>query len=349
MIKVGIIGVTGYVGIELIRILIGHPQVKIVYVASRSDSGRPLSTVYPHLQTMVDIDCESLDMNEIAQRCDVVFTALPHGIAMNLAKPILEAGKKLIDLGADFRLKAPADYEKAYGKPAAPVEILQAATYGLPEWVPHERIREAQLIANPGCYPTCITLGAGPVISDGLVNLDRMIFDAKSGVSGAGRTLALQSHFCEVAENFKAYAIAGTHRHTPEIEQMLGSIADSSVTVQFSPHLLPMIRGMLVTSYFELCTDIALEGIWEIYHEKYKKHPFIRLCPIGMIPQTAHVRGSNYCDIGLAMDTRTRSLTVVSVIDNLVKGAAGQAVQNMNILYELSETMGLSQLCPTYP
>jgi N-acetyl-gamma-glutamyl-phosphate reductase len=349
MIKVGIAGATGYVGIELIRILAGHPQVELVYVATQSHTGQALKTVYPHLQSIVDIDCSPLDAAEMAKKCDVVFTALPHGIALSLAKPILEAGKKLIDLGADFRLKTPASYEKWYGQPSASSELLEFATYGLPGIVSREEIKGSHLIANPGCYPTCIALGASPAISHGIVKTKGMIFDAKSGVSGAGRGLSLNSHFCEVAENFKAYAIAGSHRHTPEIEQILAEIAGHPVTVQFTPHLLPMVRGLLVTGYFQLEKDISPEAIWEIYSQSYKDEPFVRLCPFGMLPQTANVRGSNYCDIGLAVDSRTNTLIVVSVIDNLVKGAAGQAVQNMNILFELPETMGLNQLCPTYP
>jgi N-acetyl-gamma-glutamyl-phosphate reductase len=349
MIRVGIAGATGYVGIELIRILAGHPQVELVYVATQSHTGQALQTVYPHLQSIVDMDCSLLDAAEMAKKCDVIFTALPHGIALSLARPILEAGKKLIDLGADFRLKIPATYEKWYEQSSASSELLESATYGLPGIVSREKIKGSHLIANPGCYPTCIALGASPAISHGIVKTKGMIFDAKSGVSGAGRGVFLNSHFCEVAENFKAYAIAGSHRHTPEIEQILGEVAGHPVTVQFTPHLLPMVRGLLVTGYFQLEKDISPEAIWEIYSQSYKNEPFVRLCPLGVLPQTANVRGSNYCDIGLAVDTRTNTLIVVSVIDNLVKGAAGQAVQNMNILFKLPETMGLNQLCPTYP
>ena len=209
--------------------------------------------------------------------------------------------------------------------------------------------QRSDLIANPGCYPTCIALGASPPIFHKIVKLEGMIFDAKSGVSGSGKSLSLNSHFCEVAENFKAYAIAGSHRHTPEIEQILSELTKTPVTVQFTPHLIPMIRGLLVTGYFQLQKEISAEAVWHIYSQYYKNKPFVRLCPLGTLPQTANVRGSNYCDIGLALDLRTNTLIVVSVIDNLVKGAAGQAVQNMNILFELPETMGLNQLCPTYP
>lgn len=349
MIKVGIAGATGYVGIELIRILANHPQVEIVYVATQSHTGQSLKAVYPHLQTIVDMECSPLDAEEMAKNCDVVFTALPHGIALSIAGPILKAGKKLIDLGADFRLKNQVSYEKWYGHAPAFSDLIESAAYGLPGIVSREKIKSSQLIANPGCYPTCIALGAYPAIAHGIVKTEGMIFDAKSGISGAGRGLALNAQFCEVAENFKAYAIGGSHRHTPEIEQILEGVAGCPITVQFTPHLLPMIRGLLVTGYFQLQKEISAEAIWEIYSQSYKDEPFVRLCPLGEFPQTANVRGSNYCDIGLAVDARNKTLIVVSVIDNLIKGAAGQAVQNMNLLFELPETMGLNQLCPAYP
>jgi N-acetyl-gamma-glutamyl-phosphate reductase len=349
MIKVGIAGATGYVAIELIRILASHPQVELVYLATQSHTGRALKEVYPHLQSIIDIDCSPMDAEEMAKSCDCVFTALPHGVALDLADPILKAGKKLIDLGSDFRLKTPGVYEKWYGQAGAPTELLETATYGLPGIVSRQKIKGSQLIANPGCYPTCIAFGAFPAISSGIVKTEGMIFDAKSGVSGAGRGVSLNSHFCEVAENFKAYAIAGSHRHTPEIEQTLEGIAGQSVIVQFTPHLLPMVRGLLTTSYFHLKKEISPEAVWEIYSQAYKNEPFVRLYPLGELPQTANVRGSNYCDIGLRVDPRTKTLIIVSVIDNLIKGAAGQAVQNMNIMFELPETMGLNQLCPAYP
>lgn len=349
MIKVGIAGATGYVGIELVRILANHPAVELVYIATQSHTGKMLKEVYPHLQSIVDMDCSPLDAEAMAKSCDCVFAALPHGVALNLAESILKAGKVFIDLGADFRLKVPETYEQWYGQKPAPKDLLETATYGLPGIVSREQIKNSRLIANPGCYPTCVAFGAFPALVAGLVKTESMIFDAKSGVSGAGRTVSLNSHFCEVAENFKAYSLAGSHRHTPEIEQILSTIAGHSVTVQFSPHLLPMVRGLLVTSYFQLQKDLSPEAIWGIYAKAYKEEPFVRLYPLGELPQTANVRGSNYCDIGLSVDLRNNTLIVVSVIDNLIKGAAGQAVQNMNLIFKLPETMGLEALCALYP
>lgn len=349
MIKIGIAGATGYVGIELIHILLNHPEVEIVYVGTQSHVGVPLTSVYPHLQSLIEIKCSPLDAEKMASQCDVVFTALPHGHAMTLAGPILDAGKKLIDLGADFRLKNPTSYEKWYQHSPAPLELLESAVYGLPELGSRDKIKKANLIANPGCYPTAAAFGCMPAMSSGIAKADEIILDAKSGVSGAGKGLAIGSHFCEVAENFKAYAVAGNHRHTPEIEQVLGGIAGHPVVIQFTPHLLSIVRGLLVTAYLPLIKELSAEEIWEIYSQAYKDEPFIRLYPLGQLPQTANVRGSNYCDIGLSVDKRTRKLIVISCIDNLVKGAAGQAVQNMNLMFHLKETMGLSQLCPAYP
>lgn len=285
----------------------------------------------------------------MTKHCDLIFTALPHGHALELAQSILDAGKKMIDLGADFRLKNPASYEKWYNHPSASLELLESAVYGLPELGSRDKIKNAHFIANPGCYPTCSALGAMPAIAAGIVKTEAMIIDAKSGTSGAGRGLALGSHFCEVAENFKAYAVAGSHRHIPEIEQVLGEIAGCPVIVQFTPHLLPIVRGLLVTAYLPLKKEFTDEEIWKIYSNAYKDEPFVRLCPLGEFPQTSNVRGSNYCDIGLGFDKRTGMLVVISCIDNLVKGAAGQAVQNMNLMFNLPETMGLKSLCPAYP
>jgi len=349
MIKVGIAGATGYVGIELIHILLNHPKVEIVYVASQSHVGMPLTKVYPHLQSLMDIECSALDAVEMAKHCDLIFTALPHGQALSLAQPILDAGKKLIDLGADFRLKDPSSYEKWYHHPPASLELLEQAVYGLPELGLRNKIKNASCIANPGCYPTCSALGCLPAIAAGVVKTEEIILDAKSAASGAGRGLALGSHFCEVAENFKAYGIAGTHRHNPEIEQIFEEISGYPTVVQFTPHLLPIVRGLLVTAYLSLQKEVSAEEVWEIYSKAYKNEPFIRLCPLGEFPQTANVRGTNYCDIGLGLDKRTGKLIVISCIDNLVKGAAGQAVQNMNLMFDLPETMGLSLLCPAYP
>lgn len=349
MIKVGIAGATGYVGIELIRLLSSHPKVEIVCAATQSHVGVPLDQVYPHLQSLINAECCSLDPKEMAKHCDLIFTALPHGHAQALAEPILEAGKKLIDLGADFRLKNRISYEKWYQHPPASPELLDKAVYGLPELGQREKVRNAQLIANPGCYPTCSLLGIMPAIASGLIKTEDIVLDAKSGISGAGKALALGSHFCEVAENFKAYQVAGVHRHIPEIEQGLEEMSGHPILVQFTPHLLPIVRGLLVTAYLTLEKAMTAEEIWKIYVDAYQDEPFVRVYPLGEFPQTANTRGTNYCDIGLNIDKRTGKLIVISCIDNLVKGAAGQAVQNMNLMFHLPETMGLNDLCPIYP
>jgi N-acetyl-gamma-glutamyl-phosphate reductase len=347
MIKIGIAGATGYVGIELMRILANYSDAEIVYLASNTHHGLAITEVYPHIRSSAKLKC--LDPFAMAKECDLVFSALPAGHSTELAKAVVDAGKKMIDLGADFRLKNPTDYKQWYGHASPPGELLQQAVYGLPEITPHAKIQQASLIANPGCYPTCIALGAYPALSSGIIDIQRMIFDAKSGISGAGRTLALKSHFCEASENFKAYDIAGSHRHVPEIEQILCGIAGSPVTIQFTPHLLPMNRGLLVTSYLSLKHDVSTKDIWEIYSSAYQDKPFIKLYAEGLLPQTADVKGSNACHIGFKIDPRTNNLIVVSVIDNLVKGAAGQAIQNMNIMFDQPETKGLHHLCPIYP
>lgn len=341
MIKVGIAGATGYAGIELVRILLGHPRVKIVYVGVQSHVGELLQSVYPHLQKRIDIECKALDVPQMVKQCDLIFTALPHGHALQFAQPILDAGKKLIDLGSDFRLKDPSSYQKWYHHPPAPKELLEEAVYGLPELGFRTQIKKARLVANPGCYPTSSLLGCAPAVAAGIVKVNEGVLDAKSGVSGAGRGLALSSHFCEVAESFKAYAVAGSHRHTPEIEQALGEIAGHPIVIQFTPHLLPIVRGLLVTAHFPLLKECSPEEVWEIYAQSYKNEHFIRLYPLGKFPETSHVRGTNNCAIGLALDNRTKRLIVISCIDNLIKGAAGQAVQNMNLMWDFEETMGI--------
>ncbi len=349
MIKVGIAGATGYVGIELVRILAHHKEVELVYAATRSHEGQCLSKVYPHLRGVTQIECSALEPVEMAAKCDLIFIALPHGEAQQIAPALLDAGKRVIDLGADFRLKEAASYKKWYGREAAAPGCLKPAVYGLPEVVAREKIRQADLVACPGCYPTACALAAMPALRCGIAEREGIIFDAKSGLSGAGRALSLTSHFCEVAENVSAYSIGGSHRHTPEIEEVLGEVAGGALTVQFTPHLVPAVRGLLVTAYLQLKRGLTQEVVWEIYREAYMDEPFIRLCALGELPQTANVRGSNYCDIGLQVDERTGRLIVVSVIDNLIKGAAGQAVQNMNLIFDLPETTGLGLVCPAYP
>lgn len=349
MIKAAIAGATGYVGVELLRLLQQHPEVEVVYAGTESYADQALGEVYPHLQAITSLKALQHDAEKMAQMADVIFTALPHGVAMQMAPMILTAGKKLIDLGADFRLQNPDVYQNWYQHEPAAKEILQQAVYGLPEISQREEIVSAQLIANPGCYPTAAILGIMPALQAGIVEHNDIIIDAKSGVSGAGRGLALGSHFCEVAENFKAYNIAGLHRHTPEIEQNIAQITKKNIPIQFTPHLVPMVRGLLATSYLKLNKSLTTKNIWDIYAEAYQAEPFIRLRPINELPQTKQVTGSNYCDIGLQIDLRTQRLIVVSVIDNLLKGAAGQAVQNFNLMFGFAETLGLLNWVPSYP
>jgi N-acetyl-gamma-glutamyl-phosphate reductase len=349
MVKVGVIGATGYVGVELIRLLQQHPFVMLTYAATESYAGQFLGEVYPHLQEDVSFVAEKLDSDVAIDRCDLLFIALPHGHAARLAPQFLAAGKKVIDLGADFRLKNPEQYKQWYGVDPAAVSELNKAVYGLPELGVREAIQTASLIANPGCYPTGAILAALPALKSGLIELDSCIFDAKSGVSGAGRGVNLGVHYCEVTENFKAYHVAGQHRHTPEIEQALSSISNASINIQFTPHLLPMVRGLLTTAYFKLKTPITSDDVYEIYHDYYVDESFVRLCTLGNLPETKHVRGSNYCDIGIQVDEKTQRLVVVSVIDNLVKGASGQAIQNMNLMYQFPETVGLKNNISFYP
>lgn len=348
MIKAGIIGATGYTGIELLRLLHQHPKVEIKHAFTESYVDQTIAEIYPHLANQVQLQGERFSLDKIAD-CDVLFISLPHGHAAELAKPLLAMGKKIIDLGADFRLKDAAAYSAWYQHPAAPEALLSQAVYGLPEQGQRESIRLAKLIANPGCYPTASILATLPALTAGIICPDSFIFDAKSGISGAGRSLSLQSHFCEAAENLTPYQLAGRHRHVPEIEQQLGLVADEAITIQFTPHIVPMIRGLLVTAYFKLNAVYSAADIEKIYQEFYQHETFIRICPQNKNLQVKQVRGSNYCDLSIHVDTRTNRLIVVSAIDNLIKGAAGQALQNMNLMYGLPEEMGLVGNAGIYP
>lgn len=349
MVKAGILGTTGYVGIELLRILQAHSEVEVTLVGVDSYIDQEIADVYPHLQAIVQLKGTKQEAEFFAQQCDVVFAALPHGLAMQMAPIILTAGKKFIDLGADFRLQNPHQYQQWYQHAPASETLLQQAVYGLPEIGLRQKIKSTQLLANPGCYPTSCALAAFPAIKKDLIKLDQIIFDSKSGVSGAGRSPSLNVHFSELTENFKAYNIGGVHRHTPEIEQILSSIANKNITVQFTPHLVPMVRGILTTAYFNLKKSLSTQEALEIYREVYANEPFIRISSLAKLPQTKQVTGSNYCDIGLQVDERTNRLIVISVIDNLIKGAAGQAVQNMNLMFGFPEMMGLKNLVTVYP
>ncbi len=346
MIRAGIAGATGYTGIELVRLLLQHPGVEIAAITTEQYVGQELARVYPHLQGRIDLAGEPLDAEKLAA-CDVVFTALPHGHAMAMARAIKAAGHKLIDIGSDFRLRDAAEYTRWYKVEHTATDLLGEAVYGLPELF-REQIQGKWLVGNPGCYPTTCALAAAPLLKAGAVERRGIIFDSKSGVSGAGRGLSLGIHFSEVSESFKAYNIAGTHRHTPEIEQTLGDVAGEPIVINFTPHLLPMVRGILTTAYFNLQSRFSTEQVLGIFREFYAGEPFVRVRPAGDLPATKQVFGSNYVDIGVQVDSRTGRVLVICVEDNLVKGAAGQAIQNMNLLFGLPETTGLLQL-PIYP
>ncbi|WP_136798537.1 N-acetyl-gamma-glutamyl-phosphate reductase [Desulfosediminicola ganghwensis] len=346
MIKVAIIGASGYTGVELSRILCNHPHVTLTAATSRQYAGQPLSEVFPNLRGKVDLVCENLSTDEIAERADVVFTAVPHKTAMDIVPQLLEAGKKVVDLSADYRLRDLATYENWY-QPHSSSSYLAEAVYGLPERY-RDDISKARLVANPGCYPTSIILALAPLLERGAIDSRTIIADSKSGTSGAGRSAAVGTLFCEVADGFRPYKVAGTHRHTPEIEQELSCAAKTDITVSFTPHLLPISRGILSTIYAELQPDFDAEKIGAIYKQAYESETFVRVLPHNSLPATQYVRGSNFCDLGFAIDTRTNRIVVVSAIDNIVKGAAGQAVQNMNIMLGLEEDAGLAG-APFFP
>jgi len=351
MIKVGIVGGTGYTGVELLRILAQHPQAQLVAITSRKEAGMAVADMFPSLRGSVSLaysDPASTDLT----RCDVVFFATPNAVAMDQAEALVASGVRVIDLSADFRIRDIAEWEKWYGtRHAAPGLIAQAA-YGLPE-VHRERIRTARLVANPGCYPTAVQLGLLPLVEAGLVDLDHLIADAKSGVSGAGRKAETNILFSEASDNFKAYGVNG-HRHWPEIRQGLSDMAGGPVGLTFVPHLTPMIRGIHATLYARITGDAAKSAgsdasfFQKLYQDRYAAEPFVDVLPAGSHPDTRSVRAANFCRIAVHRPQGGDTLVVLSVIDNLVKGAAGQAVQNMNIMFGLLETLGLTQL-PVVP
>ncbi|MDO9516138.1 MAG: N-acetyl-gamma-glutamyl-phosphate reductase [Syntrophales bacterium] len=341
MLKVGIYGASGYTGQELLRLLIGHPDVDVVAITSRKFKGTPVSEVYPAFAGMTNLKFVDSSPQQLVPSCDVVFLALPHGEAMLVAPVFVEAGVKVIDLSADFRLRDVSVFEAWYTKHTAP-DLLEKAVYGLPELY-RDDIKGSNLVANPGCYPTSIILGLAPLLREGCIDPSSIIADSKSGVSGAGRDLQLGSLFCEVNEGFKAYKV-GSHRHTPEIEQELGRIANTAITVSFTPHLLPVNRGILSTIYADLKGKISQSEITDIYQKFYADEKFVRICSADSLPNISSVRGSNFCDIGFVADGRTGRVVIISAIDNLVKGASGQAVQNMNLMYGLPEGAGLDSI-----
>lgn len=345
VIRVGIYGGSGYTGQELLRLLFAHPEAKVVVATSRRFAGKPVGEVYPALAGLTDLVYTNDLPEAVAGIADFIFLALPHGVSMEIAPVFVGAGRKVVDLSADFRIRERATYEGWYGRHTA-FEMLEKAVYGLPE-MHREEIRGTCLVANPGCYPTSIILGLAPVLRSGWIDPDSVIADSKSGVSGAGREPVIGSLFCEVDGGFKAYKVGG-HRHTPEIEQELGLLAGREMKISFTPHLLPVKRGILSTIYAKLEKNVSVEEATSLYRDFYGKEPFIRICRNGQFPNLSSVVGSNFCDIGVTVDKRTGRLIVVSAIDNLIKGASGQAIQNMNLMSDLPETTGLP-LVALYP
>lgn len=342
MIKVGIVGGTGYTGVELLRLLAQHPQVELQTITSRGEAGVLVADLFPSLRGRVALPF--VDPQAAAlEKCDIVFFATPNGVAMGQARALLEAGVRIIDLAADFRLKEIVEWEKWYGMKHASPELIEEAVYGLPE-VNRGSIRTARLVANPGCYPTAVQLGFLPLVEAGLVDETRLIADAKSGVSGAGRKAEVHTLFSEASDNFKAYGVSG-HRHLPEILQGLSRAARKQVGLTFVPHLTPMVRGIHATLYAQVTQEADFQSL---YVKRYGSEPFVDILPFGSHPETRSVRAANVCRIALHRPQGGNTLVVLSVIDNLVKGAAGQAVQNMNLMFGIDECAGLSQI-PVLP
>ena len=345
MVKAAIVGASGYTGIELLRLLHCHPEVAVTCLTSEQSAGKRISDIFPTVRNRYDYVLENLEPVAVADKADVIFTALPHKAAMEVVPTFLRLGKRVVDLSADYRFRDAAVYEQWY-EPHLNPELLAKAVYGLPE-IRRAKIRGAKLVGNPGCYPTSVILGLAPLLKELLIDPCTIIADSKSGVSGAGRGAKVDSLYCEVNEGFKAYGI-GNHRHTPEIEQELTLLAGTDITITFTPHLVPMDRGILSTVYALLGQQRSAEELNDLYREFYRNEPFVRVLPPGVFPSTAHVRGSNFCDLGVTVDRRTGRAIVVAAIDNLVKGASGQAVQNMNIMCNLPENLGLEGL-PIFP
>ncbi len=340
MIKAGIVGGTGYTGVELLRLLAQHPDVELKVITSRSEAGKPVSDLFPNLRGHLDLAFSEPSADSLKQ-CDVVFSATPNGVAMKTARELVDAGVRIIDLAADFRLKDSKVWEKWYGMPHDCEDLLAEAVYGLPE-LNREQIKKARVLANPGCYPTAVQLGLLPLLEKGLVELDTIIADCKSGVSGAGRGANVGTLQAESSESFKAYAVPG-HRHWPEIRQQICAMAgQENVGLTFVPHLVPMIRGIHATLY--LRTSEKLDAVQNLFETRYQNEAFVDVLPAGSHPETRTVRGSNLCRIAVHQPQDSQHLIVLSVIDNLVKGAAGQAVQNLNIMFDFAETAGLDQV-----
>jgi N-acetyl-gamma-glutamyl-phosphate reductase len=338
MINVGIAGASGYTGIELVRLICNHPQARVAAITSGTHSGKSLTQVFESLQGFDSLIFEDLDFRALAGRVDIMFLALPHKVSMAHAPDLLAAGIRVVDLSADFRFRDPARYEAAYQKHTA-LEWLKKSVYGLTE-IYRDQIRSAHLVGNPGCYPTSILLPLIPLLKEGLIQSAGIVADAKSGVSGAGRSLSLTTHFCEVNESFTPYKV-GNHRHVPEIEEVLSIQAQQPVCITFVPHLVPVTRGMVSTLYTVVTDGVTESRIRETYDRWYAQEPFVKLLPPGKFPGMSQVRGTNRCDMGCHLDPLSGRLILISAIDNLVKGAAGQAIQNMNCMLGLPETLGL--------
>ncbi len=346
MLNVGIIGASGYTGAELARLLCNHPEVNISVATSRQYAGKQLSEIFPSLREKLDIVCENLSPEELADKADFFFTAVPHKTAMDLVPHLLKKDKKVVDLSADFRIRDVAVYEDWY-QPHSSAELLSEAIYGLPELY-REQIKKSRLVANPGCYPTSIILGLTPLLKAGALLTDTIIADSKSGTSGAGRVAQTGALFCEVHDGFKPYKVGRAHRHTPEIEQELSILAGNEIVMSFTPHLLPISRGILSTIYASLSPEFDTSTINSLYQEQYSTETFVRVLPEDVFPATQNVRGSNHCDISIKVDHKTNRVIVMSTIDNVMKGASGQAIQNMNLMCGFEETIGLTS-APLFP
>lgn len=340
MIRVAIVGATGYVGMEIVRLLHARQDVRVTSVVSNSFTGKPFSSIYPSLRGLFDLPCDPLDADILSEKADFLILALPHGVSGDLVPKMLASGKKIIDHSADFRFRDLAVYEATYKVAHPAPDRLGESVYGMPELY-REDIRKARLVADPGCYPTCSVLGIAPLLRNRIVSTKGITINAASGISGAGRKTELPYSFCESQESMKAYGIGG-HRHTPEIEQELSLLAGEPVLVSFVPHLVPMKRGMIATMHLDLLQDATVEMIHDLYRETYANEPFVRILPIGQYPETRFVSGSNYIDIGLFVDRRVNRVLVVSALDNLGKGSSGQAIQAMNLMCGLPETAGLN-------
>lgn len=346
MIKVGIIGATGYAGNELVRLLLQHKEAEIIWYGSRSYIEKPYADVYRNMFQLVEEKCLDDNIEELSKSADVIFTATPQGFCASVVNDTVLNQTKIIDLSADFRIKDVKTYESWYKIEHKSPQYLDEAVYGLCE-INRDKIKDARLVANPGCYPTCSFLSVYPLVKEGIINPNTIIIDAKSGTSGAGRGAKVDNLFCEVNENIKAYGVS-VHRHTPEIEEQLSYQAGVPVFINFTPHLVPMNRGILITAYASLKTEITEDKVREIYHKYYKEERFVRLLEKGICPETRWVEGSNFVDVNIKVDARTNRVIMMGAMDNLVKGAAGQAIQNMNLMFGLKETEGLLQV-PMFP